>query len=151
MKKEDLRTYIQSLPQGEWQDLLSWIVNDERNRRKGVAAGYEAALSAYETVWKAQPSLKPKFSESVDLGEKKGASKKDVVDSFPRFDKDAFYPLGAVVAYKQDVWTKEEVDTAVPASAPDADGSGWNKVTDDAIASAKGAEVSEETEDEQDN
>lgn len=63
---ETLQHEIMELPNDQWDQFFTWVVNVEHQRRQAMPQVEQARAELVEEIWEQQPNLKPAFVGTVD-------------------------------------------------------------------------------------
>lgn len=114
----ELMQKITELSDDQFQDVLSWMILEEKTRRESQHLIEQNTLAVVEQVWADKPELKPTFTMGVQVTDAPGWKR-------PAGIYDA-YPPRAVVCHAGGVW--RSTMAGLNMSEPGVSAAQWEKV-----------------------
>lgn len=132
---DTLQHEIMGLPDDQWDEFFTWVVNTEYKRRQAMPQIEQAQAEIMAEVWEQQPELKPEFTTGTtdlfDTVEEAVAAAKPWVKPTNR---STAYPYKAETGHKGRVWENER--RGLNGAEPGKPFSGWRDKTDELVKPA---------------
>ena len=129
MTIDDIKTAITQLGADDYEQLLSWVIGEDRDRRQTQDAVDKARAQDAKELWETHPELKPQFATEVEPE----TSLDQLITKVAAWAKPASrataYPPAALVSHEGKLWRNRRL--GLNAKTPGEIFSGWQDVTRD--------------------
>lgn len=129
MTIDDIKTAITQLVADDYEQLLSWVIGDERDRRQTQDAVDKARAQDAQELWETHPELKPQFATDVEPETSLDQLITKVAAWAKPTSRATAYPPAALVSHDGKLWRNRRL--GLNAKTPGDIFSGWQDVTRD--------------------
>lgn len=124
---DEIKTAITQLSKEGYEEVLSWVIGDERERRQTQDAVEAARAEDAKELWQTHPELKPQFATEVEPETSIDQLVAKVAAWSKPTSRATAYPPAALVSHEGKLWRNRRLGQN--AKTPGEIFSGWQDVT----------------------